>query len=177
VRRRNTICPRTVIRQNRVRALCWVLMFPSRSSAATRGKGTRCGGPIGNQPRVREICGLVADWKVTEWSRGLEDFQIFGKSICARCGSLLSHPETGRTHDSVCTRHAVQQSPPMEACALQGPLCTRRSSRGLRYWAGPQAGANASRPNADTWDNCPVPFTGTESVQIPRGFVSPAKPT
>src|SRR5215470_5437647 len=32
---------------------------------------------------------------------------------------LLSHPETGRTHDSVCTRPAAQQSPPTEAlCKL-----------------------------------------------------------
>jgi hypothetical protein len=32
---------------------------------------------------------------------------------------LLSHPQTGRTHDSVCTRPAAQQSPPMEAlCKL-----------------------------------------------------------
>src|SRR5260370_14806838 len=26
--------------------------------------------------------------------------------------TFLSHPETGRTHDSVCTRPAAQQSPP-----------------------------------------------------------------
>ena len=28
---------------------------------------------------------------------------------------FLSHPETGRTHDSVCNRPAAQQSPSMEA--------------------------------------------------------------
>ena len=32
---------------------------------------------------------------------------------------FLSHPETGRTYDSVCNRPAAQQSPPMEVlCKL-----------------------------------------------------------